>query len=129
MLELRKSLPHPKDLPQMNELDPLPSVMILCLWTVDTWINTVIFIMPRGKRLFLWDLSQGRCHYNVDMTSTSEFCPTVKNPQCKTHLSGGEELHASGHLKAVRDQILHSEGQLVQVISICRGGKQGLLQR
>lgn len=69
MLKLRKNLPHPKDLPQMNELDPLLSVMILCFWTMDTWINKVIFIMPRGKRLFLCDLSQGRCHYNVDMIS------------------------------------------------------------
>lgn len=55
---------------------------------------------------------------------TSETHPSAgKKPQCKTHLSGGEELHASGHLKAVRDQVLHSEGQLVELISVCKGGK------
>lgn len=70
-------------------------------------------------------MSQKRRH---DFTSASH--PSAgKSPQGKAHLSGGEELHAPRHLEAVRDQVLHSEGQLVELVSICTGGTCGWLQR
>lgn len=40
---------------------------------------------------------------------------TVKG---KADLSGRQELHASGHLKTVRNQIFHSDGLLVEIIGI-----------